>query len=99
MTTAQSTTSLPCDNKTHCFDEEDVRDRYYDSKRKPPWDICKELICPNRYTFPHYTSHKDNTWAKPTDPDQISRVIEYHKLSEKRRTEVEEELAQRVQSS
>ncbi|PSS18879.1 hypothetical protein PHLCEN_2v3194 [Hermanssonia centrifuga] len=99
MTTAQSTTLLPCDNKTHCFDKEDVRDRYYNSKRKPPWDICKELICSNHYTFPHYTSHKDNTWAKPTDPDQISRIIEYHKLSEKRRAEVEEELAQRVQSS
>ncbi|PSS22612.1 hypothetical protein PHLCEN_2v3078 [Hermanssonia centrifuga] len=92
------TTSLPCNNKTHCYDTDDLRDRFkqINSKGKETWAECRGKICINRYTFPHYTEQKQDPWAKTTDPNQIRLIVEKHGLSDELRREVEEELAHRT---
>ncbi|PSS17139.1 hypothetical protein PHLCEN_2v3227, partial [Hermanssonia centrifuga] len=102
MTTVQSTTSLPCDNKTHCYDADDLKDRYLapdPDTGKETWTACREKICINRYTFPHYTERNKDPWAKTPDPNQIRLIVEEHGLSDELRREVEEELARRIRLS
>ncbi|PSS29849.1 hypothetical protein PHLCEN_2v2642, partial [Hermanssonia centrifuga] len=93
------TTPLPCDNKTHCYNADDLTDRFklINAEGKETWAQCRDKICINRYTLPHYTELKKDPWAKTPDPNQIRRIVEKHGLSDKLRREVEEELARRTQ--